>query len=112
MTSRACEKIADRPGDLRGRERGSRDLVQKRLKQVMIAAIDHGDADRRPGKGANGLEPAVSGADHDHMMTVQGRVHVPLFRALPAPALTIRHSSSLANGRLALRSPMRRIGPD
>src|SRR5271166_2831091 len=45
----------------------------------MIAAIDHGDADRRPGKGANGLEPAESGADHDHMMTVQGRVHAILF---------------------------------
>ena len=36
-------------------------------------------ADRRPGKGANGLEPAESGADHDHMMTVQGRVHAILF---------------------------------
>ena len=48
LYSTVSQKIADWPGNLRRRNRGGRDLIEKRLKQVMISAVDHGDADRRP----------------------------------------------------------------
>ena len=41
-----AQRIADRPGDLRGRERGGRDLIQQRLEQMMVAPVDQRDADR------------------------------------------------------------------
>ena len=63
-----AQEVTDRPGDLRGGERGGCDLIEKRLKQVMVAAVDERDADRRSGKVTNGFEPAEPGADHDHMM--------------------------------------------
>ena len=63
-----AQKMADWPSDLRRRKRGGRDLIEQRLEQVMIATVDNGDADRRAGEAINGLEPAKSGADHDHMM--------------------------------------------
>ena len=36
----AAEQRPDRPGDLRGRERRGRDLVEEGLEQVMVAAVD------------------------------------------------------------------------
>src|SRR4029079_16441201 len=40
------KEVADRPGDLRRRERSRRRLIEKRLKQVMIASVDDRDPDR------------------------------------------------------------------
>jgi hypothetical protein len=65
-----AQEVTDRPGDLRGGERGGCDLIEKRLKQVMVATVNERDADRRSGKVTNGFEPAEPGADHDHMMGV------------------------------------------
>ena len=45
-----AQEIADRPGDLAGGERSGRDLVEQRLEQMMVAAIDQRDLDRRTGK--------------------------------------------------------------
>ena len=42
-----AQEIADRPGDLRCRQRCGRDLVQQRLEQMVVAAVDQRDADRR-----------------------------------------------------------------
>ena len=39
-----AQELPDRPGDFRRRQRGGRDLIEKRLKQMMIAAVDEGDA--------------------------------------------------------------------
>ena len=39
-----AQEIADRPGDLRGRQRGGRDLIEQRLEQMVVAAVDQGDA--------------------------------------------------------------------
>ena len=63
-----AKEMPDRPGDLRGRERRRRRLIEQRLKQMVVASIDDRDLDRRAGKPVHGLEPAEPGADHDHMM--------------------------------------------
>jgi hypothetical protein len=65
-----AQEIADRPGDLRGRERSGRDLVEQRLEQMMVAAIDHRDRNRRAGKPEGRLQPAKSGADDHHAMRI------------------------------------------
>ena len=64
-----AQELPDRPGDLRRGERRSRGLIEKRLKQVMIATIDDRDANRRSREPVNGLESAEPGADHDRMMS-------------------------------------------
>ena len=43
-----AQQIADRPGDFRCRQRCGRDLIQQRLEQMMVAAVDQCDLDRRP----------------------------------------------------------------
>ena len=99
-----AQEMPDRPGDLRRRERRGRDLIEKRLKQVMIAAVDEGDADRRPGEPMNGFEPAESGADHDHMMRARRhpcrhRVRSSAAAEIPAPqtgAASRRRSRSMS----------------
>ena len=64
----AAQQIADRPGDLRGRQRGGGDLVEQRLEQMMVAPVDQRDADRRAGQAEGRLQPAETGADdHDAM---------------------------------------------
>ena len=64
-----AQELADRPGDLGRRQRRRCDLVEKRLKPVVIASIDDRDLDRRAGEPVNRLKPAEPGADHDHMMS-------------------------------------------
>ena len=64
-----AKEMPDRPGDLRGRERRRRRLIEQRLKQMVVASIDDRDLNRRAGKPVHGLEPAEPGADHDHMMS-------------------------------------------
>src|SRR5579872_1077290 len=65
----AAKEMPDRPGDFRGRKRSGRRLIEQRLKQVMVATIDDRDANRRSSETVNRLEPAESGADHDHMIS-------------------------------------------
>jgi hypothetical protein len=55
-------------------------LVKKRLKEVVVATVDQRDANWRSGESMNGLEPAESGADYDHMMTAH---------CLSAPTLNV-----------------------
>ena len=45
-----AQQIADRPGDLGGRQRRGRDLIEQRLEQMMVAPVDQRDRDRRAGK--------------------------------------------------------------
>ena len=64
----AAQEIADRPGNFRGRQRGGGDLVKQRLEQMVVAAIDQRDADRRAGQAKRRLQPAETGTnDHDAM---------------------------------------------
>jgi len=40
-------RVEELVGDIRRRQAGHRDLVQQRLEQMMVGAIDEGDAHRR-----------------------------------------------------------------
>ena len=63
-------QIADRPGDLGCGQGSGRDLVEQRLKQVMVAAVDQGDLNRRALEPIGRLQPAEAGADDHHAMRI------------------------------------------
>jgi hypothetical protein len=66
------EDPPDRRGDVAGRERGRRDLIQQRRKDVMVAPIDQHDFDRRVPQRARGPQSAESPADdHDSRLCRQ-----------------------------------------
>ena len=99
-----AQEVPDRPGDLRRRERGGRDLIEKRLKQMMIAAVDEGDADRRAGEPMNGFEPAESGADDDHVMGAGGGPRRHRLRSLAAAETPQLQTSAAARRLFSLMS--------
>ncbi len=61
----APEQVAYRPGDVGGRETGGRDLVEQRLEQVVILAIDERDVGVEAAKTLGDGEAAESGPDDD-----------------------------------------------
>ncbi len=63
-----AQQIADRPGDLRCRQRRGGDLIQERLEQMMVAPVNHRDADRRARQAKRRFQPAEAGADDYHAM--------------------------------------------
>ena len=69
----AAEDLADRLGDLGRRQGGSADLVEQRNEQVVVVAVDHGDADvgaaQLPGAG----EAAEASADDDDVVIAGDR---------------------------------------
>jgi hypothetical protein len=65
----ALEDAAQRGRDLTGREGAGGDVVQERLEQMEVAAIDQGDVDRRATQLADGLKPTEATADNDDAMT-------------------------------------------
>ncbi len=60
-----AEQRADRRGDIGRRERGGRDLVEQRLKEVMVGAIDQHQVDVILHEMMCGLEAAEAAADDD-----------------------------------------------
>ena len=60
------EQVADRPGDLRGRQGGCRNLIKQRLEGVMVPGVDHHHLDRRLGQGPRRLQAREPRADDDH----------------------------------------------
>ena len=61
-----------RRGDVRRSERGRRDLIEQRLKRVMIGAIDERDFGERVTKLARGVEPAEAATDDEHPWSFHG----------------------------------------
>ena len=61
----ALEHRAQRDGDLAGRERAGRDLVEQRREEVMVAPVDQRDLDVGAAQLADGLQAAEPAADHD-----------------------------------------------
>src|SRR6185437_13280479 len=61
----AAKEPADRRGDVGRREHRRRDLVEQRLEDVMIRAVDDGDIDGRVLERARGVEAAEAAADDD-----------------------------------------------
>ena len=64
-------------GDIGRRQRCRRDLVQKRLEQVVVVTIDDRDVGWRPRQCTRSFEPAKAGADNDDMRPC-GSHHSPL----------------------------------
>ena len=62
-----AQDVAKRRGDVRRRQAGGGDLVEKRLEQVMVAAIEQGDAHRRRRQRACGPQAGETAADDDHV---------------------------------------------
>ena len=62
----AVQDVADRRRDLPFGQDPGRDLVQQRLEQVVVPAVDHGDVDVRPFEEPGGEQPAEAAADNDH----------------------------------------------
>ena len=76
-----AQRFADRLGDVGGRQRRRRHLVEQRLEQVVIAPVDQRDADigvaELPGAG----QPAEPAADDDHMRWLaRSRFHIRIHR--------------------------------
>ena len=63
-----AKELTDRPGDFRGGERCRPDLVEQRLKQMVVALIDDGDANARALQSLCDGESAEAAADDHHMM--------------------------------------------
>ena len=65
-------EITDRPGDLGGGQRRGRDLIEQRLKQMMVAAVHQRNLHRRTGETEHRFQSAETGADdHDAMRLVR-----------------------------------------
>ena len=63
------EDPADRRRDVAGRQPGRRDLIEERLKDVVVAPVDEQNIDRRVTKCFCGVEPAETAADDDDART-------------------------------------------
>ena len=63
---------ADGRRDVAGRERGHRHLVEQRLEDVMVPAVEDREPNPRAPQRAGGVEPAEAAADDDDM----GKSHV------------------------------------
>ncbi|KAG1270542.1 hypothetical protein G6F66_013790 [Rhizopus arrhizus] len=60
-----AKDMAQRCRDIRSGQAGGGHLVQQRLEQVMVAAVDQGDAYALAGQGAGGPETGKTTADND-----------------------------------------------
>ena len=69
----AAQDGAHGPRDLLGFEAGSRDLVEQRLEQVVVVAIDEHDVDRGLAQRAHGAQAAESRAHDDNGGSTGGR---------------------------------------
>jgi hypothetical protein len=83
----ALESGAQGRGDLVRREGPRRDLVEQRLEEVKVAAIDQRHLDRRPAKAANDLQAGKAAAHDDDPMALVRLAHARDRRTGPAVAL-------------------------
>jgi len=60
------DDVADRRGDLPGRQHARRHLVQQRLEQMVVATIDQRDVDGSVGEHPDRRQPTEAAADDDH----------------------------------------------
>ena len=61
----SAQHPTDRRRDVAGRERRGRDLIQQRLKEMVVVPVEQRDADRRAGERARRVKPAETAADDD-----------------------------------------------
>ena len=93
-----AEDRAQRGGDLGRRERAGRDLVDERLEERVVLAVDERHLDRRAAQAADRLQAREAAADHDH----RGAPLMPPPPARPAPRparRSCRRSRARGSGR-------------
>ncbi len=66
------ENRSNRVGDVGGGERRRRDLVEERLKEMVVPAVDDRNAYRRPREPLNGVQAAEARSHHDDVWFTQG----------------------------------------
>ena len=106
------QDLAQRRGDVRRRQPGGRHLVEHRLEQVVVAAVDQGDAHRRRAQRAHGSQPGETAADDHHMgkrlphARSLDRAHWPPVHAAPTTmkAAITRRAISPASSTAAPRA--------
>jgi hypothetical protein len=64
------QDMPDRPGNLRRRQRSGRDLIEQRLKAVVVLPIDQGHVDGRARQCLRRHEAAEARADDDDLGTL------------------------------------------
>ena len=84
-----AQDVAQRRGDVTGREPGRGHLVEQRLEQVVVGAVDQGDVDRRLGQRPRRPQASKAATDDDDVRAAGLRcsVHQPYGNAsLSSPA--------------------------
>ncbi len=81
------EQMANRRGDVARRQHGSRDLIEQRLKEMVIRAVNQRHANRRVSQGAGGGQSSETAADDHHMRQLTLR-HDLRSSAVSSPPLT------------------------
>jgi hypothetical protein len=66
----AAQDVSQRGPDVAGGQHAGCNLIQERLEQVMVPAIDERHIDRQVTEEPGGRQPAEPPTDHDDMMTV------------------------------------------
>jgi hypothetical protein len=69
-----AQDAADGRADLAWRERSGRDLVEQRLEQVEVTAVDDGDFDRRVPQRARGIQAAEAPSKNDDAVSDAFRI--------------------------------------
>jgi hypothetical protein len=82
----AAEDRPRRPGDVARRERGGGDLVEQRLEQVVVVAVQQRDLGRGPGQRPRRLQPAEAGAEDHHAQRLRFRRRLRHPQSLLGPA--------------------------
>ena len=72
----APQRVANRRADGGRTQARGRDLVQQRLEQVVVGAVDKRDLDVGLRQRAHRFEPAEAAADHQHLGTCRRCAHV------------------------------------
>jgi len=65
------QNLPQRRSDVGRRQRSRRDLIQQRLKKMVIAAVDQGDVHRGVLERARDAEAAESSPDDDNFVTIR-----------------------------------------
>src|ERR671937_1242367 len=103
----SAQNMPDRPGDVGGGKRCGCDLIQQRLKAVIVIAVDDGDLDGLTAQSFCRLEAAEAGAKDDNSATLLGHGPAQLCEQY-AGSTTCRTASGIL--RCELVRTVRKIG--
>ena len=88
-----AQRVTDRRAHRRRAQAGGGDLIQQRLEQVMVGAVDERDLERLLRERPHRLDAAEAAADHQHARSL--RCHAGAAGAMAAPLGSIRRSATM-----------------